>query len=360
MNDHAYAVIMAGGRGERFWPLSTAARPKQFLTLFGGRTLLEQAVTRLDGLVPPQRILVITSRDLVEASRAAAPALPAANVVGEPVGRDTAAACALACALVARRDPHGIVCILTADQLMGDTGIFQRTLEDSAALAGGRECIVTIGIRPTRPDTGFGYIEAAERLETGTPTVFHRAQRFVEKPDAPTAARYLAGGRHYWNAGMFVWSVATMRRALSRHAPHLLGLCQHVEAAPDAALDAMLETLYPPLPKISVDFCIMERADNIVMARGVFGWDDVGTWGAVANHVAPDRNGNVVVGDCAAVDASGNIVVGEGRLTALLGVRDLVVVHAGDATLVCHRDRAQDLKKLVQAVAGRRDGAKYV
>jgi mannose-1-phosphate guanylyltransferase len=360
VQDHAYAVIMAGGRGERFWPLSTAARPKQFLSLFGGRSLLAQAVERLEGVIPPERILVITSRDLVAVTREAAPGVPAENVIGEPMGRDTAAACALACGLVTQRDPQGIVCILTADQLMTDILAFRRILADSIHVAAARDVMVTIGVQPTFPATGFGYIEAGEGLATGTATVFQQAVRFVEKPSADVAAAYLQGGRHFWNAGMFIWRVAVMRRAIEQHASHLQPLCARAAATPPSQLGALLDGLYPPLPRISVDFAIMEHLDCIVMARGAFGWDDVGTWAAVANHIAADAAGNVVVGECEAVDAPGNVVISEGRLTALLGVRNVVVVHAGAVTLVCDRDRVQDLKKLVQQVGRRPDGARYV
>jgi len=358
--NHAYAVIMAGGRGERFWPLSTAARPKQFLTLFGGKALLTQAVDRLSGLIPPERILIITSRDLVPATREAAWNLPVENIVGEPMGRDTAAACALACALVTQRDPQGVVCILTADQLMADEATFRQILADSVEVAMTRDAIVTIGIQPTYPATGFGYIEAAEQLQTGTVTRFQRARRFVEKPNAEVAAHYLAGRCHYWNAGMFIWRVAVMRQAIQQHAPHLLDLCVRAEATPSAGLDALLDAIYPALPKISVDFAIMEHVKDIVVARGSFGWDDVGTWAAVGNHIAADAAQNVVVGTCEAVDATNNVVISEGRLTALLGVKNVVVVHAGEVTMVCDRDRVQDLKKLVQQVGKRPDGAKYV
>ncbi len=359
-HSHAYAVILAGGRGERFWPLSTAARPKQFISLFGGKPLLTQAVDRLSGMIPAERILIITSQALVAATREAAWNVPAANVIGEPEGRDTAAACALACALVRRWDTEGVVCILTADQLMGDVDGFRQTLADSIAVASKEDAIVTIGIQPTFPSTGFGYIEADSDLKTGTTTAFQRARRFVEKPDAATAAQYVAGGRHLWNAGMFIWRVGVMRDALERYAPHLLAFVDRVEAAKTADVDGVLAAVYPTLPKISVDFAIMEHADNIIMARGAFGWDDVGTWAAVGNHVAPDGAGNVVVGLCEAVDSANNVVVSPDRLTALLGVRDVVVVQAGATTLVCAKDRAQDLKKLVQRVGQRPDGAKYV
>lgn len=359
-NTHAYAVIMAGGRGERFWPLSTVARPKQFLTLFGGRTLLAQAVDRLAGLIPPERILVITSRDLVPATREATPDLPARNIIGEPVGRDTAAACALACGLVTQRDSQGVVCILTADQLMADVAAFRQILADSITVAASRDVIVTIGVQPTYPATGFGYIEAGETLETGTATTFQQARRFVEKPDAAVAAGYLKGGRHYWNAGMFIWRVAVMQQAIEQHAPHLRELCRKAATTKPAQRHRLLDTLYPPLPRISVDFAIMEHLSNIVVARGSFGWDDVGTWTAAACHLPADAAGNVVVGDCEAVDAAGNVVISEGRLTAVLGLKNIVVVQAGNVTLVCDRDRVQDLKKLVQQVGKRADGAKYV
>jgi mannose-1-phosphate guanylyltransferase len=357
---HAFAVILAGGRGERFWPLSTAARPKQFISLFGGRTLLTHAVDRITGLIPPERILVITSRELVPATQAAAWNIPSANIIGEPVGRDTAAACALACGLVTQRDPQGVVCILTADQLMADVETFRRILSDSVQVATSHDTIATIGIQPTFPSTGYGYIEAAERLDTGTATPFQSVRRFVEKPDAATAAQYVASGRHYWNAGMFIWNVNTMRRAVETHTPHLAELCRRSVVTAPERLDALLDEIYPPLPRISVDFAIMEHLDNIVVAPGSFGWDDVGTWASLANHVQADESRNVVFGLCESVDSADNIVVSEGRLTALLGVKDLVVVHAGKSTLVCHRERVQDLKQLVQQVSKRSDGAKYV
>jgi mannose-1-phosphate guanylyltransferase len=358
--EHAYAVIMAGGRGERFWPLSTVSRPKQFLTLFGGQPLLAQAVDRLAGVIPPERILVITARDLVAVTREAVTSLPAENIIGEPMGRDTAAACALACALVTQRDPQGVVCILTADQLMTDIVAFRQILADSIRVAAARDAIVTIGVQPTFPATGFGYIEAGEGLATGTATLFQQALRFVEKPTAEVAATYLQGGRHCWNAGMFIWRVPVMRRAIEQHAPHLRELCEKAATTPPAQLDKLLDAIYPPLPRISVDFAIMEQLDNIVMARGAFGWDDVGTWAAVANHIAADAAGNVVVGDCEAVDATDNVVISTGRLTALFGVKNVVVVHTDQVTLVCDRDRVQDIKKLVQQIGKRPDGARYV
>ncbi len=353
----AYAVILAGGRGERFWPLSTHQRPKQFLTLFGGKPLLQQAVERLEGVIPPERTLVITSADLVPLTCEVLPALPVENVVGEPCGRDTAAACALACALVERRDPDGVVCILTADQIMRDAPAFRRTLADAIAVAAAHEVIVTIGIAPTAPATGFGYIRTGARFETNADTAFMRVERFVEKPDLDTAQRYLADGRYLWNAGMFIWRTQVMRRALATFAPVLDALCDRIVGASPGAAEAVLGEAYPDLKKISVDYAVMEHADNLVVARGAFGWDDVGSWTSVADHLPADADGNTVVGTCQALDAAGNIVVAEeGRVVALLGVSDLIVATRGNVILVCHKDRAQDVKKLAHQIGDARGG----
>lgn len=356
----AYAVILAGGRGERFWPLSTGKRPKQFLNLFGGRALLVQAIDRLTGLIPPERVIVITSADLVEATREAAPDLPEHNIIGEPCGRDTAAASALACALVQRRDPQGCACILAADHLIGNIDIFQATLTDAINVACSTDAIVTIGMQPTYPATGFGYIESGDLMENGTATQFNKVTRFVEKPDEETATAYIASKRYYWNAGMFIWRAETMARALAQHTPALADLRQQIVAAPETGVAALLASLYPDLPKISVDYAIMEHAGNIVVARGLFAWDDAGAWSALATHFDKDASGNVLLGKVETLDASNNIVVSGDRLTALLGVNNLVVVHTGNATLVCACERVQEIKKIVNQVGSRPDGAEFV
>lgn len=362
MNQHVFAVIMAGGRGERFWPLSTSARPKQFLSLFGGKPLIRHAVDRLEGLVPPDRVLVITSADLVPATAEAAPSLPAENIIGEPCPRDTAAAVALACGVVSARDPEGVVAILTADQLMADAEGFRKVLADSFSVAAASGDIVTIGLKPTYPATGFGYIEAGDLLPTGTATPVHKADRFVEKPDVARATEYMESGRFFWNAGMFIWHVKTMNRAVRSHAPALTVLLETPALATSPAdLAEKLADVYPGLTKISVDYAIMEHSDNIAVAMGDFGWDDVGTWSAIAAHFDADENDNIVLGTGETLDSTGNVVVSEdGHMTALLGVKDLVVVHSGKATLVCPRDRAQELKALVKKIGARPDGARYI
>lgn len=349
MNESMYAVILAGGRGERFWPLSRSHRPKQLLSLVGDETLLAQAVGRLDGLIPPERVFVITNQDLVEASCAAAPSLPPDNIIGEPVGRDTAAAVALACALVKARDPQAAFCILTADHVIGDLDIYRNTLRQSLLLAQQQDVLITIGMQPTEPSTGYGYIHAGQQIESTDGIAFLKALRFVEKPNVEVARDYLASGDYYWNSGMFIWSVTAVEKALGQHRPGLAALIQDLlPAIGTAEFATALAAAYADLEKISIDYALMEKADNILMVRGTFAWDDVGAWPALANHFEPNDDGNVALGECASVDAENNIVFSRGRLTALIGVSDLVVVQAEDATLICPRDRAQDVKKLVE------------
>ena len=354
MIERAHAVIMAGGQGERFWPLSTSRTPKQFLRLIGDKPMLGLAVGYLKGLVDPSRILVITRADLVQATRAAAPELPAENIIGEPFGRDTAAACALGTALVAARDPDGVILVMTADHIIDDIDVFQTTVSEGFGLVAGESILMTIGMAPSFASTGFGYIETAEAVPSDGETTFLKAVRFVEKPDRDTAEKYLSAGNYFWNSGMFLWSVTAFLRALQTHHPRLLQMAKRMTPlAGTADFEDRLKTEYDRLERISVDYAVMENADNIVMARGAFGWDDVGSWPALANHFAGDADNNVVIGTCEALASRSNLVVSQGRLTALIGVEDLVVVQAGNATLVCRKDLAQDVKRLVHRLRSR-------
>ena len=340
---------MAGGKGERFWPLSTSRRPKQVLSLFGGKSLMAMAVERLKGLIPPERIIVITGTDLVGATCEAAPELPRKNVIGEPFGRDTAAVCALASAIVKARNPGGAFCIITADHIITDINLFLTTLQEGFDIAMAENVLITIGIKPTFPSTGFGYIEAAEAFDHKGNIKFLKAKRFVEKPDLKTAKKYLERGNFCWNSGMFIWSVESFQKALADHCPHLFDMANHMTSVVGTPeFDIRLAEEYKKLEKISVDYAIMEKADNIVMAKGTFGWDDVGSWTALENHFDRNSTNNVVIGACEAIDSRANVVVSEDRLTTLIGVSDLVVVQSEKATLVCAKDRAQDVKKMVK------------
>jgi len=344
-----YAVIMAGGRGERFWPLSTSRNPKQLLALTGEKPLISLAADRLEGLVPPENVFVVTNADLVEATRAAAPQLPPENVVGEPMGRDTAAAVACGAALVeAAGGADAVFAVLTADQVIGDLDVFRATLRGAMELAQESDILLTIGIRPTEPATGFGYVEAGESFAERRGIEFREALRFVEKPDADRAREYLQTGRFYWNSGMFVWSVDALKRAFALHCPEMAQLTETLAAfAREGRIDAGMAETYPGLEKISVDYALMEKAENIVMACGAFSWDDVGSWPALENHFEADPSGNVRIGTVETLDSEGNVVFSKGRLTALIGVKDLVVVQAEGVTLVCPKDRAQEIKRMV-------------
>ncbi len=349
MQDNRFAVVMAGGRGERFWPLSTSKRPKQVLSLVGGRPMLAQAVERLKGFIPPERVIVITNASLVDVSREAVPELPAENIIGEPFGRDTAAACALGAAIVKARCETGSFCILTADHVIKDVKIFQQTLDEGFTLAEADDSLVTIGITPTFASTGFGYIACGDSIETEGSVSFRKAERFVEKPDATTAQQYVDSGNYFWNSGMFIWSASTLLKALGAYQPSLLAMAEAMQGVVDRdSFDTCLAVEYEKLEKISIDYAVMEKADNIVTASGTFRWYDVGSWPALEDHFEKDSASNIAIGDCKALDATGNVVVSENHLTALIGVHDLVVVQAKGVTMICPKDRAQEVKAMVQ------------
>lgn len=346
-----YAVIMAGGKGERFWPLSTSKHPKQLLALVGDSPLIAQAVDRLNGLIPPENVFVVTNADLVEATRQAAPMLPPENIVGEPIGRDTAAAVACGGALVAAKDPNAVFAVLTADQVMGDLDVFKATLRGGMNLAEQHEILVTIGIQPTFPSTGFGYIESGDLFGSTEGVQFKKAVRFVEKPKLEIAQTYVDSGRFFWNSGMFIWSVPTLAKAFAAHCPVMKTLMDELTAyAKRGEILEGMGKIYPTLGKISVDYALMEKANNIVMACGTFAWDDVGSWTALESHFPQDEGQNTLIGNCQQIDSSNNIVYSKDRLTAIIGAKDLVVVQADGVTLVCPKERAQDIKKMVVAL----------
>lgn len=347
-NPAAYAIIMAGGKGERFWPLSTVRRPKQLLALAGGKPLILQAVERLDGIVPPERILIVTSQALVSAIREILGEGSPVGVLGEPLGRDTAAAIAAGAAWIKRRDPDAVFCVLTADHIIGDLPVFRETVTRGLALCAQHDVLMTIGIEPAGPSSAYGYIETGELWKKSGPVEFFKAKRFVEKPDQKTAEEYLATGRYAWNSGMFVWSVRSIQNAFSKWRPALADQIETWSAcADDTAFQSALERDFPGLEKISIDYAVMEKAENIVVCKGTFAWDDVGSWPALEAHLPKDGQGNASLGDLEALDSGNNIVVSEGRLTALVGVRNLVVVQAEGVTLVCDKNRSQDIKALL-------------
>lgn len=342
---------MAGGKGERFWPQSRLRRPKHLLPIVGDEPMLTQTVKRLEGLVPPENILIITNAEQRDAVIEVCPMLPEANVVAEPVGRDTAAAVGLATVLVANRSPEATFAMLPADHVIHDKDGFQAVVANAFGAAEEADALVTVGIKTAYAATGYGYIERGEEVSrVGGQPVF-QVSAFKEKPDHETAEQYVASGQYFWNAGMFFWRVPVVSKAFSEHTP---GLWQALGAIREGleggqSLDTLLGQHYPGLEKISVDYAIMEKAASVRVVESAFDWDDVGEWPAVARHYEPDASGNVSKGDVVIQSGKGNIVLAEGgHTTALVGVDGLIVVHTADATLVCPKDKAQDIKKLVK------------
>ena len=348
MSNPIYALILAGGSGERFWPLSRRNRPKQLLRLVSERTLLEETVARLEGFVPTERILILTNIEQEKGVRDLLEGFPKQNIIAEPAKRDTAAAVALGAGWVAARDHSATMLALPADHVIADRAAFQETMKTAAAAAEETGALVTIGIKPTWACPGFGYIEQGEpvRLHGDGKIAVHRVVRFREKPNVDLAESFLRKGNFRWNAGMFVWSVPTVLSEFNRHAPELADFISQVRSPKD--LDKILHERFAKLPRISFDYAIMEKTEHVLVVEASFDWDDVGSWQAVAHYFKKDEHGNAANGALTAFDSSDNIIFNDGETTiALLGVHNLIVVRTGDAILICHRHQAEKIKNLV-------------
>jgi mannose-1-phosphate guanylyltransferase len=356
-----FVIIMAGGRGERFWPVSRQATPKQLLSLLGKRSFLQQAVDRVLPLVPTKNIIVITNETQAAEVRKQLPKLPKQNIIAEPCGRDTCAAVTLGAALVGARSTTGVIAVLPADHVLPEEKKFQQVLSDSFDLASRGQVIVTIGIKPTEPNTGYGYIHVGTELPppqgvTRYKTAFFKAERFVEKPDRERALEYLTSGQYRWNAGMFIWSFVTVTNGLEMHQKEMAEACHRwFKVAWTPKLAKVLARDYPNLHKISIDYALLERAQNVVVAAGDFEWDDLGSWTALGRHLKADPEGNCAVADFIHVDAARNIVYDARTKNrtpiAIVGLRDSIVVMADDSTLVAHKSQAQKVKELVARLA---------
>lgn len=336
-----WAVVLAGGSGTRFWPLSSPTRPKQLLPLAGPRPLLVESVDRLAGLIPPARTLVVTGAALADETRRLLPALPPANVLAEPRAASTGPALAWATAAIAARDPAASVLALHADWWVGDAEAFRRSAAHALAAAESRDALVTVGIVPTRPDVGYGYIERGAELGDDVWAV----ARFTEKPDAARAAALVAAGA-LWNSGLFAW---TARRFLAETEAHAPEIAPHLPRLAAGEVEGFFRAVTP----VAVDVALFERSDRVVMVPGRFPWDDVGTFPALARVRETDATGNVVVGDALVRDSTGTIAWGDDGPLVVDGVDGLVVVRARGRVLVTTRERAGRLKELLEALPPR-------
>jgi mannose-1-phosphate guanylyltransferase len=348
-SSHNYALILAGGSGTRFWPLSRDTKPKQLLDLFDNGTMLEQTIRRLEGLVPVENILILTNQKQEPSVRAIATMLPAENIFAEPAKRDTAPAVALGIGLIAARDPEALMMVLPSDQLITDTDAYQAVMKDALLSAAHCDGLVTIGIKPTWPCPSYGYIERGERARIpglDCENLPYEVKRFREKPSPDLAEQFLAQGGFCWNAGMFVWSLPSVIAELSRNAPQLAEFVSELRHSTD--LKATVDRQFPQLTPISIDYAIMEKARRVLNIEATFDWDDVGSWISIAKYLptcAANNSTNVSVSQ---IDSENNIVFNarKGSHVALLGVDDLIVVQTEDALLVANRHQADAIKKL--------------
>ena len=356
-----FAVVMAGGSGERFWPASRRARPKQLLRLTDpDRSMLEEAIDRIAPLIPRENVLIATSELLQGPIRDGIPNLPPENVIGEPAKRNTAACLALAAAHLEQRfgDPRELsMAVLTADHLIGNPDEFRSTVSAALDFSTANDALVTIGVHPTRPDTGYGYIEVEEavaeaELRSGARPAIRPVLHFREKPDRPTAEEYASSGRHLWNAGMFFWRVSTFLDGLATSMPALRTATTGIVDAlgeGDAGAPRVAE-LFGALEDISVDYGLMERANNVYVIPATFPWDDVGSWDSLTRTREADADGNITTGEPVLIDSKNCVVydeTGSGTAVAVVGLSDVIVATTPDGILICRKDNAQDVKKAV-------------
>ncbi|MFZ5892116.1 MAG: mannose-1-phosphate guanylyltransferase [Myxococcota bacterium] len=351
---HLYTIVLAGGSGTRFWPASRRALPKQLLALGKApdSSLIAETVKRVEPLCPAERVVVATSTRLIDATRRALPALPNSSFLGEPAARNTAPCIAWATAVIARRDPQAFVMVLPSDHHIGEPERFRQVL--LLALASAQSAITTVGIEPTRPDTGYGYIERGAAVSDGV----YDVARFVEKPNRERAEEYLRGGRHLWNSGMFFFRATDLLAAVARFAPEIWANIERIEAAASRGAEAEAEATraaFAAMPSISIDYAVMEKASPLRVVPGSFGWSDLGSWESAWELADKDAQGNSVTEHAVYVDARNNLVVDHSsrardKVVALVGVENLCVVQTEDALLVIPRERSQDVRAIVEAL----------
>jgi len=341
-----HAVIMAGGVGSRFWPRSRKHKPKQMLNIFGNNTLLQETMARISALVEPPQILIVTTRELAPIIKQQLPEITDDNFVIEPAARNTAPCIGLAAIRLQQRDPHGMMVALPADHLISDRERFLNCLKQALETAQKFDSLVTIGIKPTHPETGYGYIQyhPAHLKSSGA----YEVVTFAEKPNLATAKRFLDSGDFFWNSGIFIWSVQRILKEIEDSLPELYAALCEIRSLEGPDSEAQFTAIYESIRPISVDFGIMEKASNVAVVKGDFSWTDIGNWAEVYRLSPKDKNGNVSLDGHVLMDARNCYIDSPDRFVALVGVQDLIVINTADALLICHREHAQDVKQAVE------------
>jgi mannose-1-phosphate guanylyltransferase len=349
MNENYYALILAGGGGTRLWPMSRKATPKQLLSLVDERSMFRTTVERLNPLFTPDRIYIATGQQYIEAMRNDVPEIPAENFVIEPSGRDSAPATALAVAVIHKRDPEATIALLSADHYISMEEKFREVLKSGYEIAQ-EDYIVTLGISPTFPATSFGYIQQGDEISEANGYTAFDTINFTEKPNVVTATSFLASGKYSWNAGMFIWKSEVALHEFERQQPDMHELLISLEATIDTpAYQAELATVWGQMPKVSIDFAIMEGAEKMAVIPVDIGWSDIGSWDALFEVMPQDKFGNAIRGntdDHVILDTKQTMIFSD-RLTVTIGVEDIIMVDTGDVVFICHRERAQDVKEVV-------------
>jgi len=348
-----YAVIMAGGRGTRFWPRSRERKPKHLLDIVSKRTIIQETFDRIKSLIPPENILIVTGKKHARELIKQLPEIPVQNIIIEPVGKNTAACIGLAALHIQKRVPDDVMIALPSDHAIGDSRKYLEVISAAAKVADQEGGLVTIGIKPSGPETGFGYLEGGDSLRRVAGEEVFRVKSIREKPDLLKARKFMQSGNFYWNSGMFIWKASTIMNEINRFLPELhLGLMKIKESLGTPKEKAIVPKVYKGLKSISIDYGVMEKADNVLMLTGDFGWSDVGSWDALWEISAKDNQGNVITGGSSAIftDTQGALVYSPKKLIALVGVRDLIIVETKDALLICKKGRSQDVKKVVDTL----------
>jgi mannose-1-phosphate guanylyltransferase len=340
---------MAGGKGERFWPKSRTNLPKQFLNISGNKSMIQQSIARLEKLIDISQIFIVTNELYAELIKAQIPHLPHANIIIEPVGRNTAPCIGLASIIIEDRFPDSTMIVIPSDHIIENEEGFVQILKTAVEVAQDNSNLVTLGIQPTYPETGYGYIESSDQFKEINELNVHKVNKFVEKPDFETAQSYLESGNFFWNSGIFVWKIETIRAYIKELMPEMHDILETMKTVFDSEdRDAIIRSEFLKMPDQSIDYGIMEKVNNIYVIPCVFGWDDVGSWTALERISDLDENGNVIKGNILNLDTKRCIIESNGKLIATLGVEDLIIVDTEDVTLICTKDKAQEVKLLLK------------